>query len=340
MIPHDMLGFVQFWLYESKMRRRSFMTLLGSVAAPCLHRAFAQTAQARIGFLRPAPAPENALEAFRAVLDKHGFIVGRNCELVMRWGDGDPEHLRGLAAKLVNDGVDVIVVDTLVATQAVHAVTSSTAIVMAGGADPVAAGIAKSLSRPGGNVTGITGQSADYVGKTFELLSQIVPHLSRVAVIDMQSGQNVFRAADAEAARMLGLSISYIDPHEPSDVDAALSAAVVESVQGVVVRSGPFNSVAQRHVIVEGVAKHKLPAVYLGNDFVEVGGLVSYSADKVDEYRRAADMVAKILRGAKPADLPIEQPTHFELVVNLKTASALGLTIPPSVLARADEVIE
>ena len=315
--------------------------LLSGTLMLCRRPMLAQNAQRpRIGFLRPSPPPEAALDAFRGALGEHGLIPGGNCELVFQWSDGNPEHLTGLAAALLNEGIAVIVVDTLVATRAAQAATSSTAIVMAGGADPVAAGVAQSFSRPGGNVTGITGQSSDIVGKTFELLGQIVPRLSRVAVIDALSGREIFRAADGEAARMLGLNISYIDPQGPFDTDVALRAALAEGVQGVIVRSGPFNSPALRQLIVEGVAKHKLPAVYLGEDFVEAGGLISYGSDKADEYRRAADLVAKILGGAKPADLPVEQPTKFDLVINLKTARALGLTVPQSLLARATEVIE
>jgi len=324
------------------MRRRGFITLLGGALMLWWHPLLAQTGQtpSRIGFLRPAPAPERALDAFRSALGEQGFVPGRNCELVLRWGDGNPEHLPELAAGLVKSRIDVIVVDSLVATRAVHAATASTPIVMAGGADPVQAGIAESLRRPGGNVTGITGQTADLVGKTFELLSQIVPRLSRVVVIDAASGRELFGAADAEAARILGLRITYIDPSEPGDIDTTLRRALTEGAQAAVIRSGPFSSGMQRRRLVEAVAAHKLPAVYLGSDFVEAGALISFGADKADIYRRAAGFVAKILRGAKPGDLPVEQPTNFELIVNLRTARALGLTIPPVLLARADEVIE
>jgi ABC-type uncharacterized transport system substrate-binding protein len=332
----------RLWLDEGDMQRRSFVTLVGGALMLWRHPLPAQTGQTlpRIGFLRPAPAPERALDAFRSVLGEQGFVLGRNYELVLRWGDGNPDHLPNLAAELLKSRIDVIVVDSLVATRAVHAATASIPIVMAGGADPVRAGIAKSLSRPGGNVTGITGQTADLVGKTFELLSQIVPRLARVAVIDAKSGQEIFAAADAEAARALGLRITYIDPSAPGAIDTTLRKALTEGVQGAVVRSGPFSSGTQRRTLVEAVATLKLPAVYLGSDFVGAGALISFGPDKTDAYRRAADLVAKILRGAKPGDLPVEQPIKFELIVNLKTARALGLTISPLLLARADEVIE
>jgi len=322
--------------------RRELLAALGGAAAAWPLAARAQQAErpARIGFLRPSPAPQRGLAAFRSGLADNGFVAGRNYDLVTRWGGGSAEHLEELAAELVKSEVNLIVVDGLISARAVRAVTSTIPIVMAFGADPVRGGVAESLARPGGNVTGVTSQSDVVSGKTFEILREIVPQLSRLAVIDSALGLELFRPGDAQAARTLGITVSYVDLGTPGQFDAALQTVLAAGAQGAVIRGTPWVSDAQRRLIAERVIAHRLPAIHQDREFVDVGGLMSYGADRNDLYRRAAAFVGKILKGAKPADLPFELPTKFEMVINLKTARALGLTVPTSILLRADEVIE
>jgi putative tryptophan/tyrosine transport system substrate-binding protein len=325
----------------SHMRRREFIALLGGAAAWPL-AAGAQQAERpmRIGFLRPSPAPERALAAFRSGLAENGLVAGRNYDLVTRWGGGSAEPLEALAAELVKSEVNLIVVDGLISARAVRAVTSTIPIVMAFGADPVRGGVAQSLARPGGNVSGVTSQSDVVSGKTFEILREIVPQLSRLAVVDSALGLELFRPGDAQAARTLGIAVSYVDLGAPDQFNTALQNVLAAGAQGAVIRGTPWVSDAQRRLITERVIAHRLPAIHQDREFVEVGGLMSYGADRNELYRRAAAFVGKILKGAKPADLPFELPTKFEMVVNLKPARVLGLTVPTSILLRADEVIE
>jgi len=321
------------------MRRREFISLLGGAAAawPLATRA-QQQPPVRIGFLRPSPAPERALAAFRSALAENGFVAGRDYDLVARWGAGTSERLSELTAELVKNGVKIIVVDGMLSARAARAVSSTIPIVMAFGADPVRGGVAESLARPGGNVSGVTSQSDEISGKTFEILREFVPQLSRVAVVDSAAGLEIFRAADQQAARTLGLTVGYVALGRPDQFDTR--SILAGGAQGAVIRGTPWVSDAQRRTIVEGVNTLRLPAIYQDHEFVEVGGLMSYGADRDDLYRRAAAFVIKIVKGAKPADLPIELPTKFEMALNLKTAKALALAVPPSILLRADRVIE
>ncbi|MFL6835006.1 MAG: ABC transporter substrate-binding protein, partial [Xanthobacteraceae bacterium] len=257
------------------------------------------------------------------------------------WADGNLNRLPELAKALVTNGVDLILTDGTVTACAARVFTATVPIVMAGGLDPIQAGLAESLSRPGGNVTGFTTQVIEVTGKMFEILAEIMHGLGRVGVINPRGVGTPFRAAEAKAAQALGLELKYIEMDGPGAeaIDAAMRQTVGEA-QAAVMRGTPFFSPTQRKLIVERAAAHRLPTMYETREFVELGGLVSYGTDFADLFHRAAGYIAKILNGKKPAELPIEQATKFELVINLKTAKALGLEVPPTLLARADEVIE
>jgi len=281
------------------------------------------------------------MAALRRGLAEHGYLEGKNFTLVPSFGDGNLDRLAELAEALVAARVDLILTDGTVTARAARAATTIIPIVMAGGNDPVQGGLAASLSRPGGNVTGFTTQVIEVTGKSFEIFTEILPGLARVGVISPRGVGMPFRAPEAKAAQALGLELKYFEIAnlEAQTVDAAMRQAH-EQVQAAVVRGSPFLSSAQRKLIVERAAEHRLPTMYETRDFVELGGLVSYGADFTDLFRLAAGYIVKILSGAKAGDLPIEQATKFELVINLKTARKLGLSVPPLMLALADEVIE
>jgi putative ABC transport system substrate-binding protein len=324
------------------MKRRGFITLLGGAATAWLLAAHAQQRQpARIGFLRAAAPPDHTIAALRRGLADQGYHEGRTFTLVTSWGDGNLDRLPELAKSLVAAGVDVILTDDTSTAHAAHAVSATVPIVMAGGNDPVQAGLARSLARPGGNVTGFATQVTELTGKTFEILTEILPGLVRIGVINPRGVGAPFRGQEAEAAKMLGLQLEYVEIGDPGAdaIDAAMRQAR-ELVQAAVVRGTPFLSSAQRKLIVEHAAVHHLPTMYETRDFVELGGMVSYGTDFSELFRLAAGYIVKILNGSKAGELPIEQATKFELVINLKTARALGLEVPPTLLARADEVIE
>jgi putative ABC transport system substrate-binding protein len=289
--------------------------------------------------LRASPTPERYLGAFRRGLAERGYAEGRDYVLVYRFGDGDPRRLPELAAALVAAGVSVILTEGQFATQAARSASKAVPIVMTTSPDPVRAGLVDSLARPGGNVTGLASQPHELSGKLLELLKELVPGLERVALIITRSAWELLRSEMTEAARTLGLDMVRIEL-VLSDIDAAVRRAVAEKAQGAVVRGRPLFSAAQAKFMVERAAAYRLPAIYESRDFAEFGGLASYGVDAPDLYRRAATFVDKILKGSKPAELPIEQPTKFELAINLKAAKALGLAISPSLLARAHEVIE
>jgi putative ABC transport system substrate-binding protein len=327
------------------MRRREFITLLGgaTVAGPLAARAQQPAAwQARIGFLRAAPAPETTMAALRRGLAEHGYIEGQHYVLVSSWGDGGLDRLPELAAALIRQRVDVILTDGTVTARAARAATDTIPIVLAGGLDPIQAGLAVNLSRPGGNVTGFTTQVIDVTGKSFEILTEIIHGLTRLTVASPKGAGQPFRAMEASAARALKLELSYVDitGGTVEAIDAAFQQASVGGAQAVIMRGSPFFSTQQRAVIVERAAAHRLPTIYETREFVELGGLLSYGAHFSELFRQAAGYIVRILNGAKAAELPIEQANKFELVINLKAAKALGLEVPPTLLARADEVIE
>jgi putative tryptophan/tyrosine transport system substrate-binding protein len=325
-----------------KMKRRAFITLLGGAAAawPLAARAEQPERVRRIGFLRAAPPSERELEAFLRGLVDQGWIQGRNFVLVPQWGDGNVARLPELAVALVNAGVDIILAEGVITVRAARAVTGSIPIVMTAGADPFVGGLVQSLARPGGNVTGFTTLQAEIVGKVLEIFKDMVPGLSRVAALIPRVAWNMFASAQDQAAKALGIDVVYIDLPGPEAAGTAMRQAISAGAQGALLRVGPFFSSTQRQTIVDLAAELRVPVMYERREYIQQGGLVTYAPDASDLYRRAAGYVARILAGAYPGDLPIEQPTKFELVINLKTAKALGLTVPDSLLARADEVIE
>jgi putative ABC transport system substrate-binding protein len=294
----------------------------------------------RIGFLRAAPPPERELNAFLLALADRGYVQGKNFVLVPQWGDGDVARLPELVAALMNAAVDVIVAEGTIVARAAAAATTTIPIVMVGVADPYAGGFVKNLSRPGGNVTGFSSLDLEISSKVFEILKEMVPGLKRIAVLATRRIWSLFAPIQDQAAIVLGIELSYIDMPQPETAGAAMREAIAAGAQGAVVRGGPFFSAAQRRMIIDSAAAYRLPAIYERRDDAVQGGLMSYSADHLDLYRATAGYVARILAGEKVGELPVQQPTKFEFVINVKTAKALGLTVPPSLLARADEIIE
>jgi putative tryptophan/tyrosine transport system substrate-binding protein len=324
------------------MRRREFITLLGGGAAawPLAARGQQRERMRRIGFLRASPPPERELQAFVQGLAEQGLVQGRNFVLVAKWGDGTVARLPELAVELVNSGVDLIVTDGGSTTRVVHALTSTIPIVMASSADPFTVAGVQSLSRPGGNVTGLTSLAASISGKVLEIFKELIPDLSNLAIVAPRLVWDIFASSQSEPAKMLGIKLSYFDLPGPEAINMTLDQAKAVGAQGAILRGTPFFSLTQIRMIVEAAAQHRLPVMYETREYIHEGGLLSYAADRTLLYRRAANYVAKILAGTNPGELPIEQPTKFELVINLKTARALALEVPPTLLARADEVIE
>jgi putative ABC transport system substrate-binding protein len=323
------------------MRRRDFLGVLGAaVTWPLAARAQQPGQMRRIGFLRAAPPPERELDAFLRALADRGYVQGRNFVLVPQWGDGNVARLPELAVALVNAAVDVIVAEGTIVARAAAAVTPTIPIIMVGAADPYAGGLVKNLSHPGSNVTGFSSLDIDIASKVFEILKEMVPGLNRIAVLATRTIWPLFAPTQDTAAKVLGINLSYVDMQQPEAAGAAMRQAIAAGAQGAVVRGGPFFSAVQRRVIIDSAAELRLPVIYERHDDATQGGLMSYSADHLELYRSTAEYVARILAGEKAGDLPVQQAAKFELVINLKAAKALGLTVPPSLLARADEVIE
>jgi len=282
------------------------------------------------------------LDALREGLHEAGYVEGQTITIDERWADGRNERLPDLAAELVRENVDVIVTTTSGATQAAQRATSTIPIVMTGVGDPVELGVVTSLARPGGNLTGLTNVAPEVTPKRLQLLQECVRGLARVGVLYQAEGPGRIRAfQEAEgAARTLGLQVLPLVVRVGDDLAAALDGAVGEGVEALIVLGGTAVR-AQRGATVVGLAaQHRLPVMYDSAVFTEAGGLMFYAANAADQYRRAASYVDRILRGAQPADLPIERPTRFDFVINLQAARIIGLTIPPSVLQQATEVIQ
>jgi putative ABC transport system substrate-binding protein len=323
-------------------RRRFVLTVLaGIVAGPPAPGAQPTGRVPRIGLLRTQPrrAPDPAADGFRQGLRELGYTDGHNVELVYRWAEGRPDGLQGLAVDLVRLNVDIIVTGGEQAILAARSATSTIPIVMGASNDPVGAGLVTTLARPGGNVTGMTIVSPELSRKRLELLKEVVHGLTRVAVLHNPAfqGAALDLKATRDTARALGLALHDIEIRRAVDLEPAVAAAR-QRADAILPLADPFFT-AHRVRIVELTARHRLPGMYYWKEFVESGGLLSYGPSLFDLYRRAATHVDKILRGTRPGDLPIEQPTKFDLVINLRTARALGLTIPPSLLLRADQVI-
>jgi len=329
--------------------RRAFLVGTGAVllAAPFA----AVTAQPRekvprVGYLNPGsasdPLRQRRLDAFRQGLRELGYVEGQNIAIESRWAEGQYDRYPALAADLVRLKVDVIVAQSGAATQAAQQATRTIPIVMALVTDPVGIGLVPSLARPGGNVTGTSFMAPDLVGKQLELLKELVPKVSRVALLRHPTNPGsapYLREAEA-AARILGVRLQTLEARNSQEIDSAFAAMTRERAGALLIFPDALFG-TQRRQIAELAAKRRLPAIHGGTpEYAEAGGLIAYSPNILDLERRAATYVDKILKGAKPADLPIEQPTKFELVINLKTAKALGLTIPQSLLQRADEIIQ
>jgi len=311
---------------------------MGSIA-----RAEQATKITRIGYLAAASLSANAarVEAFRQGLRKLGYVEGKNIFIEWRSAEGKLDRLPALSAELVHLNVDIIVTGGRSVTRAVEEVTSTIPIVMTQDSDPVGNGFIASLARPAGNITGLSTLYPEISGKRLELLKEIVPRLSRVAVLgSLNRPGNVQAQAELDlAAKMARVQLQYIDVQSASDIRTAFQAASQRRNDAMVVLESPV-LIAARDQVAQFALKTRLPAIYSRLENVEAGGLMSYGVSINDLFRRAAIYVDKILKGAKPADLPVEQPTKFELVINLKAAQQIGFIIPPNVLARADRVIK
>ena len=323
------------------MDRRAFIGTIagGLLAAPLAVEAQQAGKVYRIGFLRAGQPPESYLDGFQQGLRERGYVYGQNVVVELRATDGSVDPLPRLTEELLRLKVDVFLASAASAAMAVRRATTSVPIVFVGVVDPVGLGLISSLGRPGGSITGLATTSADFAGKRLQLLREIVPSLRRVAVLwHPTNPTNPIQLKGAQAAaRALGMRLEPVSIQGPNDFDSASKA--VRGTDGLLFLESPL-STTHRAGLAELAARTRLPAIYGQREYVEVGGLMSYGTHFKDLYRRAAWYVDKILKGAKPGDLPVEQPTNFEFVINLKTAKALGLTIPPSLLQRADQVIE
>ena len=330
------------------MRRREFITLFGGVAAagwPLAARAQQGERVRRIGVLNylAADDPDSSprVAAFAQALQGLGWFEGRNIQIDYRWGGGDLDRSRRYATELVALAPDVILVSSGSALAALQSVTRSVPIVFVSVSDPVGAGYVASLARPGGNTTGFTLFEYGTSGKWLELLKQIAPGMTRAAVVrdpSITSGTAQFAAIQA-VAPALGVELTPIDARDASGIEQTIAEFTGKSTGGLIVTASP-SAFRHRELIIGLAAKHQLPAVYPVRLYVANGGLISYGPDEIDQYRRAAGYVDRILKGEKPTNLPVQHPTKLELVINLKTAKTIGIEMPPSLLARADEVIE
>ena len=318
-----------------------FASTLFSLFAPLTAAAQQSPRIARIGWMSVGTptAPALNYEVFRKAMLELGYLEGKNVVYEPRYTSGKNEVLPELIADLDRAGADVIVAGPFAALRVAKQVTSRIPIVMTPSADPVVAGIVQSIARPGGNVTGITKMAPELTPKRLEMLKQIVPTLSRVAILwqpgslSEEAFQRMLKDTEARARSQV------VEAKEVTDFDGAFAAMVKERAEALIVMINPMYNLQRRHII-ERADKHRLPAIYEWKEFVQSGGLLSYGADVQDVYRRAAGFVEKILKGAKPADLPVEGPVRFDVAVNLKTAKALGLTIPQSILSQSVQTLD
>jgi putative ABC transport system substrate-binding protein len=327
------------------MKRREFIMLLGGAAAwPLAARAQQPDRMRRIGVLMNLAENQQGqarITAFRQALEQFGWTDRRNVQIEIRWAAGDADRYRNFAAELTALVPDVILATGTPAVEALQRATRTTPIVFVAVVDPVGGGLVANLARPGGNITGFSLYEYGLSGKSLELLKQISPPVTRVAVLrDSANPAEIGQlAAIQTAAPSLGVEVSPVGLRDAGEIERAVTEFARVPNGGLIV---PGSSLANDHreLIIGLAARHQLPVVYPDRIFVTDGGLVSYGPDRIDQYRRAAEYIDRILKGEKPADLPVQAPTKYELVINLKTAKAMGLTIPPSVLARANEVIE
>ncbi|MGH7389473.1 MAG: ABC transporter substrate-binding protein [Candidatus Rokuibacteriota bacterium] len=333
-------------LWQRAVTKLSLVAAVCILAAPLAGEAQPTRKVYRIGYLstQSSSAVAGELDAFRQGLRDLGYADGQNVVIEYRFAEGKLDRLAGLAAELVRLNVDVIVTGGTPGTRAALQATRTVPLIITVVGDPIAAGFVTSLARPGGNVTGLTQMSPQLSGKRLELLKEALPNISRVAVlIDAALMAHQIFAPLQEtqvAAKTLGLRLQSLEVRGPdADWSGAFKAATSQGADALITLPGPVIELHSEHV-VDMAAKNRLPAIYPTREFVEAGGLMSYGPDRVDLNRRAATYVDRLLKGAKPAELPIEQPTKFELVINLQTAKALGLTIPRSLLLRADRIVD
>jgi putative tryptophan/tyrosine transport system substrate-binding protein len=328
------------------IRRREFITLLGSAAAawPLAARAQQPDRMRRIALLMAVadegPGQAQA-KAFRQGLEGLGWTDGRNLRIEIRWAAGDYERYRAIAAQLIGLAPEVIVTQSNAVTTIVSRLTRTIPIVFAGASDPLETGLITNMARPGGNVTGFAQLEIEIAGKYLELLKQAAPGLTRVAVLYGRGGMaspEYLKKIDT-LAPSFGVQTTSIPANDSAEIDRAIEAFSREPNGGLIVLSGPTGT-TRRKQIFDLAARHRLPAIYPYRFFVTDGGLMSYGPDIDEQYRRAASYVDRILKGEKPADLPVQAPTKFDLVINLKTAKTIGLTIPEAFLLRADELIQ
>jgi putative ABC transport system substrate-binding protein len=328
------------------MRRREFIVLLGGAvtAWPLVTRAQQPDRTLRIGVLVPAvesdPAYQARIAAFRESLQKLGWSEGGNVRFDYRWAGVDPERMRAAAAELVSLAPDVLLSVSNQATAILSQQTRTIPIVFVAN-DPVETGLITSMAHPGGNMTGFTPFEVSLGGKWLQLLKEVTPRLARVAVLYTPGGAGslaMLRTIE-EVGPSLGVETTSVPARDPAEIERAIDAFSREANGGLIVLTGPGTN-ANRELIIALAARHRLPAIYPSRDSVANGGLISYGADQVDQFRQAGSYVDRILKGEKPGDLPVQAATKFELIVNLKTAKALGLNIPESFLLRADELIE
>jgi putative tryptophan/tyrosine transport system substrate-binding protein len=332
---------------KEKAMKKAFvdLTLCVTVFALLICAVAAQAQQStklpRIGYLAASIISADSRAAINQGLHKLGYIEGQNIKIEYRYAEGKFERLPVLAAELVRLKVDVILTGGSTATRAAKEATSTIPIVMLQDNDPVASGFVASLARPGGNITGLSTLRPEISGKRLELLKEIIPGLSRVAVLGASDNPgNAQALKEVElAAGALKVQLQYLDIRSPKDIEPAFQEARRASADAVLELGGPLLNVHQT-ALVKLAAKSRMPTMWVRRRFVEAGGLMYYGVDTADLNRRAASYVDKILKGTKPADLPVEQPTKFEFVINLKAAKQIGLTIPPNVLARADKIIK
>ena len=327
------------------MRRREFIAGLGAAGWPLVVRAQQPERMRRIGILLAATSDDAEFQAwvgaFLQALALLGWTIGRNVRIDTRWATANAGEIRRQAAELAALAPDVILAHGASTVGALLQVTRTVPIVFPIATDPVAAGFVESLARPGGNATGFMSTEYSIGGKWLELLKQTAPGVTRAAVLrdtTQGSGTSQF-AAIQSVAPSLSVEVNPLNMRDAGEIERAVTAFARSGDRGLIV-TGSASAFVHRELIVALAARHKLPAVYFLRDSVTSGGLISYGADFIEQYRRAAGYVDRILKGAKPADLPVQAPTKYELVINLKTAKALGIEVPPMLLARADEVIE
>ncbi len=326
------------------MKRRELMILLGGavITWPFAGRA-QQKAMPVIGSLSSRSLGDSApfVASFYQGLSETGYIEGQNLAIEFRWAEGHYDRLPALAAELVRRKVDVIAAQAIPAARAAKNATSTIPIVFELGTDPVGDGLVASLARPGGNLTGVTFMNVELMPKRLELLSELVPRAGVIALLVDPNNANAERVMQVaqEAARAKGVQLLMLKAGSESDIDAAFASLVQLHAGALLVGPDPFFN-SRREQLVALASRHAVPAIYEWREFAVSGGLISYGSSFAAIYRQLGIYAGKILKGAKPADLPVEQPTRFELVINLKTAKALGLTVPQAILARADEVIE